>query len=330
MIGADPGEVLRRRAVLLGGVDDGDADHEQDRHRREDRPSLPAAADHPAVGRGQRSGDQQHRQHLDEVGEAARVLERHRRVDVEEPAAVGAELLDDLLRGHRAEPDRLRSPDDGVCGHVAAEVLDHALGDEQERPDDRDRQQDVEQRPDQVLPEVPEAVAAARDDAPDQRDDDGDADGCGDEVLHRQPGHLAEVRHRRLAAVELPVRVRDERRDGVEGHVPRARVKALGIERVQRLRAQDQIQREPEQRGEDQQAAGVGLPVLPTAHVHPKRAVEQPLERPDHGREEHALAREHARHVAAQQRRERHEHRDEQRDLQRALQHQSLSPRSSA
>ena len=50
-----------------------------------------------------------------------------------------------------------------------------------------------------------------------------------DEVLHGQPGHLAEVGHRRLAAVVLPVRVGHERRGRVERHVPRRRVEALRV-----------------------------------------------------------------------------------------------------
>ena len=46
---------------------------------------------------------------------AGRVLERVRRVDVEEAAAVGAELLDHLLRGDRAHRDRLRQRRVSVC-----------------------------------------------------------------------------------------------------------------------------------------------------------------------------------------------------------------------
>jgi signal transduction histidine kinase len=83
--------------VDLGQIDDDHRDREQREHRREDRPALTAAADHAPVGEGERCRNAQDRQHLDEVREAAGVLERHRRVDVEEPAAVGAELLDDLL-----------------------------------------------------------------------------------------------------------------------------------------------------------------------------------------------------------------------------------------
>ena len=108
-----------------------------------------------------------------------------------------------------------------------AEVLDHALGDEEEGADDRDRHQDVEQDADQVLPEVAERAAAAGDDAADQGDDDGDPDRGGDEVLHRQAGHLGEVGERRLAAVVLPVGVGDEGGGGVEAEVPGAGVEAL-------------------------------------------------------------------------------------------------------
>jgi hypothetical protein len=44
---------------------------------------------------------------LEKFAERRRVLERVRRVDVEEPAAVGAELLDRDLRGRRPEREDL-------------------------------------------------------------------------------------------------------------------------------------------------------------------------------------------------------------------------------
>ena len=57
-----------------------------------------------------------------------------------------------------------------------------------------------------------------------------DADAGREPVLHRQPDHLAEVAHRRLAAVELPVGVRQERRGGVERDVPGRGFEALGVQ----------------------------------------------------------------------------------------------------
>jgi ribosomal protein S15P/S13E len=88
--------------LLAQRVADGQQQHdEHDRHRGQHRPALARVADHLAEGVAQRRRDQQDRQHLQEVGQRRRVLERMRRVGVEEAAAVGAELLDRLLRGDR-------------------------------------------------------------------------------------------------------------------------------------------------------------------------------------------------------------------------------------
>ncbi len=123
--------------------------------------------------------------------------------------------------------ERLGAAGEGVDHGGVAEVLDHSLGDEEEGADDRDRQQDVEQDPDQVLPEVADLAAGPGDDAADQGDDDGDPDRGRDEVLHRQAGHLGEVGERRFAAVVLPVGVGDEGGGRVEAEVPRRRSGSL-------------------------------------------------------------------------------------------------------
>ena len=214
------------------------------------------------------------------------------------------------------------------------ERLQDALRDEQQRADDRDRQQHVEGGAYEVLPEVAERRrrAAAGDDAADQRDGDGDADRGRDEVLHRQPGHLAEVRHRRLAAVVLPVRVGHERRGGVEREVPGAGVEVLRVERVQRLRAQDQEEQQPDREREEEHAARVGLPVLAALGVDAQQPVGDALERTGDGVEEDALAAEDARHVAAEQRHHGDDQRAEDRDLDEALSHGRLrtAPRAAA
>ena len=97
-----------RRIARLLGRDRADRQrHEDHQHRRQDRPALPRVADHHAERVAQRRRDQQDRQHFQEVGQRRRVLERMRRVDVEEPAAVGAELLDGDLRRRRAHRQSL-------------------------------------------------------------------------------------------------------------------------------------------------------------------------------------------------------------------------------
>ena len=267
MLRAHAGEMLRRRPVLLGGVRHRDADDEQDRHRGEDRPALPAAADHPPEGRVSAAG-------ISSIASNSTKFERPdgfsngiAELTLKNPPPLVPSSL--MISCEATGPNAsVCEPPASVCAVAdPAKVWIVPCETSSRAADDRDRQQHVEQRPHEVLPEVAEAAAAARGDAADQRDGDADADGGGDEVLHRQPRHLAEVRHRRLAAVVLPVRVGDERRRGVEGHVPGARVKAFGVEGMQRLGAQDQVQREPEEAREDQQAAGVGLPVLPLVRI---------------------------------------------------------------
>ena len=98
----------------------------------------------------------------DEVRERRAVLERHRGVDVVEAAAVGPELLDELLRGDRAEGEGLRSAGERPERLAARERLDDALRDEEQGADHADRQQDVEDRAREVGPEVAERRAVAR------------------------------------------------------------------------------------------------------------------------------------------------------------------------
>ena len=62
-----------------------------------------------------------------------------------------------------------------------------------------------------------------------------------DELLHGERGDLGEVRHRRLAAVVLPVRVGDERRRGVEAERRRHRAEVLRVERQRSLDPHDQV-----------------------------------------------------------------------------------------
>ena len=53
-------------------------------------------------------GDQEDRDHLEEIGQRGRVFIRMRGIGVEEAAAIGAQHLDRFLRGDRAHGDRLR------------------------------------------------------------------------------------------------------------------------------------------------------------------------------------------------------------------------------
>ena len=110
----------------------------------EERPALPRVLDHVAERVGEAGAEHEDQQHLHEVRERRRALERVRRVGVEEAAAVGAELLDGFLRRDGPLRDGLRRAFDRLGDGVGMEVLDDALRAQDERRDDRDRKQDVE------------------------------------------------------------------------------------------------------------------------------------------------------------------------------------------
>ena len=102
----------------LQHVDHDDAADGHDGHRRQDRVALLVAADHPAERAGQAERDDQQQEDLEPVGPVGRVLERVGAVGVVEAAAVGAQVLDGLLAGHRAAGDVLRRAGQRV--HVGA------------------------------------------------------------------------------------------------------------------------------------------------------------------------------------------------------------------
>ena len=197
----------------------------QHEHGEEDRPALPLVPDEAAEGVGEREGDEQQGEDLEEVGEAGRVLERMGRVRVDDAAAVRAQLLDRLLAGDRARgrwsasrpPRWSRRPGPrSVCTtpRPASTTASTSASGSRTRVTPRVRST-------QKLPMVSAALAR---EAADQGDGDRHADRGRDEVLHGEPGHLDEVAHRRLAGVVLPVGVGDEAHGGVEGEERRHRL----------------------------------------------------------------------------------------------------------
>ncbi len=229
--------------------------------------------------------DQQDREHLEEVREARRVLERHGRVRVVEAAAVRPELLDRDLRRGRAARDRLLRALERRRRRVAVEGLRHALRDQDHREDHGERQQDVDERPVEVAPEVAElaARAAARARARPRRAPPSRPG--GDEVLHRQPGHLGQVRHRVLAAVVLPVRVRDEAGRRVQRDVRRHAFQVVRVQEQVPLEALDHVEQPEERDAEDEHGLRVALPVLlAVAADEAEEAALEPRERQPLGR----------------------------------------------
>ena len=99
-----------------------------------------------------------------------------------------------------------------------------------------------------------------------------DARGGGQEVLVREPEHLGEVRERALAAVVLPVRVRDEAGRGVEGEIRRDRALLGRVEGEDGLEPQHGVEDQEAPDMKDQHGDGVGEPMLLLVLVNAGRA----------------------------------------------------------
>src|SRR5882757_4275789 len=175
-----------------------------------------------------------------------------RRVRVEEAAAVGAELLDDLLAGHRP------------------------AGDEDDRKDDADRQQNADNRAGQIDPEVAQLVGLVSGKAAYQGNSDRDTDRGRHKVLHGQAGHLHQIARSGLTGIGLPVRVRGEAGSRVERLI-RLHVGEAQAQEEMVLYPQEEIEKEYGYRGEREHAAQVRTPRLLVISVHPAESVHRPF-----------------------------------------------------
>lgn len=237
-----------------------------DRHRAEDRVPLLQRSDHPAEGPRQRERDQQDEEDLEQVRQGVGVLEGVGGVGVEVTAAVGAQLLDDLLGGDRAAVPLLRTAHELSDLVDAGEVLDRPAGDQDDRADHRDRDQDADGPAHQVGPEVAEFTRARPGEAAYECHRHGHADRGGQEVLHREAAGLHDVAHGLFAVVRLPVGVGDEGRGGVERlvRVDRGEAQRTGQRPLHPLH---QVQEENAHRGEGEDSAQIGGPAHPGGRV---------------------------------------------------------------
>ena len=149
---------------------------------------------------------------------------------------------------------------------------------------------------------LPTVFGGGAREAADQRDGEHDAGRRRQEVLVRQAEHLHEIGQRAFAAVVLPVGVGDEADGRIEGQIRRDRRLLGRIERQQRLEAHQRVEDEKAADVEEQHGDRIGQPMLLALLVDAADPVERDLDRAQDRRKEGALAVEHARHVAAEQR----------------------------
>ena len=186
---------------------------------------------------------------------------------------------------------------------------------QEERVGHADGQQHVERAAGHIDPERAHGLRRRAGEAADQGDRKGDAGRGRQEVLVRQAQHLRQVGQRAFAAVALPVGVGDEAGRGVEGEVRRDGALAGRIEGQHILEAEQGVQDQEPADMEEHHGDEVGDPALLLVLVDPGNLVEDALDGAQDRRQEGALAREDARHVAPEGLRECDDDRAVQRDL---------------
>jgi hypothetical protein len=100
------------------------------RHHRHQREALPPSPRQPAEHEDDRERKHDDQQQVKHVRELGGVLERVRSARAVEAAAVGAEQLDDLHRGHRAAGNLLGTAGQRRREAEAGEALHRALTDQ--------------------------------------------------------------------------------------------------------------------------------------------------------------------------------------------------------
>ena len=165
--------------------------------------------------------------------------------------------------------------------------------------------QDVERAARDIDPEIADGAHRMPGEAADQRDREHDAGRRRQVVLMREAEHLHEVGHRAFAAVVLPVGVGDEADRRVERQILGDRRLSGRIERQNTLHAHQHIKDEKAADMEQQHADRIGHRVLLVPLVDAGDLVDRDLDRPQDRRKKRAFAVEDARHVGAENRRDR-------------------------
>ncbi len=219
-------------ALLLGVNGRSQKEHKHNHHHRQQRHSLPPTAYHVAKSEAERSRDEQDCQHLQQIAQRRGIFQRVGGINVEEAAAVGAQLFDGNLGSGGAAGDGLQGNGRSICCRGGfkqngrfrpGKGLHHPLRNQQQGDQQRQRQQDVDNAARHIHPKAAQPVCALAAEAANEGHQHGHAAGRREKVLHCQPQHLRQVAHGGFTAVELPVGVGGKGNGRVEGQLQRQR-----------------------------------------------------------------------------------------------------------
>src|SRR5262249_52395481 len=254
------------------------------------------------------------------------VFERVGGIGVEKSAAIGAKHLDRDLRGDRANSDGLLGAFERGRVDIRAKRLRDALPDQKERIGDADREQDVKRAAGDIDPEAADGTYRMTRKTTNKRNRQHNAGRGREIILVRQAEHLHQIAQRALAAVVLPVRIGDETDRGVERQILGYGGLFRRIKRQKRLQPHQRVDDEQAAKMKNQHADRISHRVLLLAFVDPGNLVDRGLNGVQDGREESAVTAEYARHIGAEQRRDRDYDRPVQQNLKPADRGHGLYP----
>jgi hypothetical protein len=292
------------------GQGNGQSRDQEEQHHTPEHPSLLLLFGHAGVHENQGRWNQQDGEHLQKIAEGRRILERVGAVDPEVSSAVGPQLLDRDLGSDRTERDRLGRARGRHCGGTRAPGLDHSLSDEEYRPKEGQRKQNMHDRSDQISPEVSHGFPALPYDASDEGQQHGHSSGRADEVLDAQPEGLHQGTERAFSGIGLPVGVGHEADRRVECQRERNVRQPGGIERQAALKHLERHQRRQPDTMERQQAQDVRPGRHLNGRIDSRNPVKAALQKGQRSPERIRVHSVHPGHVRGQRRRQRRQNGD--------------------
>ena len=106
-IRSTPNVVRARIASSFGAIGQAGKTDQQDQHGSQHRPTLACIADHAAKSVSERSRDDRLSQHQQQVGQRRGIFKGMGGIGIEEPAAIGSQVLDRHLGSSRSKRNDL-------------------------------------------------------------------------------------------------------------------------------------------------------------------------------------------------------------------------------
>ena len=144
-------------------------------------------------------------------------------VGIEKAAAVRAEVLDELQRGDGALRDCLLRSLQRMCDRIRRKVERHALPNQHQSADERQRQQHPQNGSHQIDPKIAQRFRPLAGKTADEGDAHREPGRAGEKVLGSQADELRGIAQRRFAAIRLPRCRRRETQRRVHRQIERHR-----------------------------------------------------------------------------------------------------------